>query len=538
MRNWRPLRAGPLDLYFAEGDLRRIRLGEREVLSRVYAAVRDRDWGTVLARIENLQVVESGRHFTVTYDAIHQQGPVDFRWRATITGTDAGQITFALDGKAHSTFLRNRIGLCVHHPLRECAGQSCTILHPDGTREASAFPSDVAPNQPFLNVAGITHEVAPGLRAEVRFHGEVFETEDHRNWTDANFKTYGTPLSAPFPIEIAAGTELHQLIELVLHGERPDPSRTPAGHVRVRALGAPAVPLPRLGLALESGARPLTASEMTRLRSLSLSHVRVDLSGGLDAQAESLGIPLEAAVTMPAEWKPLRHLAAKVRHWLIYHRDEASSSEETMRAAREALGPEAVIAAGTNANFAELNRNRPKGSYLNAACFPVNPQVHAFDDASLMENTAGQAEAVRTARGFLKGLPVFVTPVRLRAQVEADPRQKLAFCAAWTVASLASLARAGAESFTYFETHGPRGVMDGDTVYPVYQVFRAVAEFRNGAVAPTEVSDPLRVAALVLTLGARRRMLLANLTDTAQDVVTDLQPEPVTLAPYGIRVLD
>ena len=25
------------------------------------------------------------------------------------------------------------------------------------------------------------------------FEGDLWETEDHRNWTDANFKTYSTP---------------------------------------------------------------------------------------------------------------------------------------------------------------------------------------------------------------------------------------------------------------------------------------------------------------------------------------------------------
>lgn len=538
MFNWQPLRAGPLALYLADGDLRRICVGEREILRRVYMAVRDRNWGTVPARIERLQVAASARHFTVTFDAIHQQDDIDFRWRATIAGTEAGRITFAMDGKAHSTFLRNRIGLCVHHPLRECAGQRCTIAHPDGTREESGFPEAVAPHQPFLNVSGISHQVDPGLRAEVRFHGEVFETEDHRNWTDAGFKTYGTPLSLPYPVEIAAGTEIHQMIELVLQGRTAPPSRAAAGPVRVRVLRAPAVPLPRVGLAVPSGGRPLTAGEAARIRSLSLSHLRVDAGGVHDSQVASLGIPMEVAVTLPGAPERMAAAAGTAIRWLVYHRDEASSGEGTMRAARGALGPEAVLAAGTKANFAELNRNRPSGGFHNAACFAVNPQMHAFDDASVMENAAAQEDAVRTARGFLKGLPVYVSPVTLRAGGAVDPRQKLPFCAAWTVASLAAVARGGAAGVTYFATHGDGGVMDGEVVYPVFEVFRAVAEFRDGAVIPTEVSDPLRVAALLLTHGGRRRMLLANLTDEAQRVVAEDQPEPIALSPYGIRVLD
>ena len=35
--------------------------------------------------------------------------------------------------------------------------------------------------------------------------GDTWETEDHRNWTDASFKTYSRPLSLPYPYAIAKG---------------------------------------------------------------------------------------------------------------------------------------------------------------------------------------------------------------------------------------------------------------------------------------------------------------------------------------------
>ena len=41
------LRAGPLSLFYDNGDLRYIRLGEYEVIRRIYAAVRDRNWRTI-----------------------------------------------------------------------------------------------------------------------------------------------------------------------------------------------------------------------------------------------------------------------------------------------------------------------------------------------------------------------------------------------------------------------------------------------------------------------------------------------------------
>ena len=40
----RELRAGPLTLLFEGGDLRYVRLGDHEVLRRVYVSVRDSNW--------------------------------------------------------------------------------------------------------------------------------------------------------------------------------------------------------------------------------------------------------------------------------------------------------------------------------------------------------------------------------------------------------------------------------------------------------------------------------------------------------------
>src|SRR5436189_43618 len=66
------------------------------------------------------------------------------------------------------------------------------------------------------NVRALTHAVGPGCAVEVRFDGEVFETEDQRNWTDASFKTYGTPLAQPFPVWIERGTQIEQSVSVKL----------------------------------------------------------------------------------------------------------------------------------------------------------------------------------------------------------------------------------------------------------------------------------------------------------------------------------
>src|SRR4029079_6821346 len=113
--------------------------------------------------------------------------------------------TFTMDGEAKSTFLRNRIGFCLLHPPRECAGAKCRLEAGGGQGTENTFPRFIAPQNPFLDLRALAHEVRPGLWAELRFDGALFETEDQRNWIDASYKTFCTPLRLPFPVEVRAG---------------------------------------------------------------------------------------------------------------------------------------------------------------------------------------------------------------------------------------------------------------------------------------------------------------------------------------------
>jgi hypothetical protein len=63
------LRAGPLSLIYQAGDLRYIRLGDREVLRRVYVAIGDRNWGTVQPVLSNVRMDVEDYAFRVAYDA-------------------------------------------------------------------------------------------------------------------------------------------------------------------------------------------------------------------------------------------------------------------------------------------------------------------------------------------------------------------------------------------------------------------------------------------------------------------------------------
>ena len=105
--------------------------------------------------------------------------------------------------------------------------------------------------------------------------------EDQRNWTDASYKTFSTPLRLPYPVEVPAGARIAQTVTLALRDERSDQrveftSATEPLTFPIDA-AAPASPLPPIGLGMASHSVPLTATEISRLRALNLRHLRVDL---------------------------------------------------------------------------------------------------------------------------------------------------------------------------------------------------------------------------------------------------------------------
>jgi hypothetical protein len=570
------LRAGPLSLVFEAGDLRYIRLGDREVLRRVYMAVRDRKWGTPPPRLSNIRKEVKDESFRISYDAETVQSEIDFVWQGTITGNATGTVTFTMQGEARSTFLRNRLGFCILHPIRECAGAVCKVERVDGTVVQATFPRYISPHQPFMDMRAISHEVVPGVWAEVRFDGEIFEMEDQRNWADASYKTYCTPLRLPYPVEVEAGTRFAQSVTLGLKGSVPQwsaGSSTEAVNFIVET--TPALPLPRIGLGVASHDQPLGPKELFRLRALNIAHLRVDLNLSHPAydsylaratnEAAELGVPLEAAVTVTdaAEDELLRlramidQLKPAICTWLIFQASEKSTGEKWIRLARSHLSsydPKVRIGAGTNAYFAELNRDRSPVSLVDLICYPVNPQVHAFDNATIVENLKGQAFTVESARRFAGKLPIAVTPITLKTRFDpqsasrgmptaqdelppdVDPRQMSLLGAGWTAGSLKYLAEAGTDSVTYYETTGQRGVMETEEgsllrekfrslpggVFPLYHVLADAGEFAAGGVVCSTSNAPLKVDGLVLRNGELTRIMLVNLSPAPQFVrVTD-----------------
>ncbi|HVN22215.1 MAG TPA: hypothetical protein VMU05_25740 [Dongiaceae bacterium] len=583
-----PLRAGPLSLVLVSGQLRHICLGEHEVLRRIYVAVRDRNWRTVPSRILKLSKSIMLDSFEIAIEIENRQGAIDFCWHASITGSPEGTIRFAFDGLAKSSFFSNRIGLCVLHPIRECAGRACEIETTDGQKSEGVFPKIISPHQVFKKMRSISHQVAPGVLADICFEGDTFEMEDQRNWSDASYKTYCPPLEVPYPMQIEAGRRVSQSVALKLRGT---PRYKPRDRKPVEIVVQPATrtrSLPRLGLAVSSTAVSLSKAAMERLKVLNLSHLRVDLkpsSTGCETllrnaaeEAAILGCRLETAVFLSddaereCDW--LRSMVERIRppvcHWLIFHQSEKVTGSKWLALARAKLTsyqPTAKFGGGTNAYFAELGRSQTLDAKFDLIAASLNPQVHQFDNQTLAENLEAQSYMVQSARQFWPGLPLAITPITLRPRfnaeakspcaiqssselpTEVDVRQMSLFGAAWTAGSLKQLCESGVYSATYYETVGWRGVMENrlgsplpaefpsiaDAVFPLYHVFADVGEFASGSVVPSRSSSPDRVSSLVLENEGGRRILLSNLGSESQNARI---PAGTRYQRYRLKFLD
>lgn len=586
------LKAGPLTMLYDNGDLRYIRLGQHEILRRVYATVRDHNWGTVIPQVNNETLHIHNNWFRIGYEAVHRLGDVDFMWEVEIKGSRDGTVVFTIEGEARAAFRTNRTGFCVLHPM-EVAGKACTVEYVDGTREESHFPERISPHQPFKNLRAIIHEVAPGISAEVRMEGDIFEMEDQRNWTDASFKTYCRPLELPYPFVLDKDARISQTVTIRLLGDAAAVEEiamqdSPQGALILR-VSDDSVPLPELGL----GVSPfrLNDLEASRLRLLNLTHLRVDwklwqadLADDVRqaiSQASALGVPLEVALFVSdkaqTELVMFRSLLAALRpnvaRWIVLHRSESSTSAHWVNLARENLQDYArgvPVGAGTNGNFTELNRNRPPVEAIDFAAYSINPQVHAFADVDLVENLAPQMQTVTNTRAFIDNKPVYVTPVTLRRRwnpvatgdavaheprslpPEVDPRQMSLFGAGWTLGSIKYLAQGGAAGITYYQTSGWQGVMErvegspmplrfrslANSVFPMFHVFADLADFVGGEVIPCFSSDPLSADGLIVRKGERVRVLLANFTPSVQIVRLEGLRTPGTPVSVLVKSLD
>lgn len=419
--------AGEWALEFRDGDLWHIRAAGAEAVERIYFALRDENWGTVPFRMDALKHEAGPDGFRISFEALHDSGGIRFQWRSEIEGSAGGIIRYTAAGEALGAFRKNRIGLCVHHPL-SCMGRQIHVTHSDGRSGSAVFPMLISPHQPVLDIRSMRYAVAHGREIQMDFSGDIWEMEDQRNWSDANFKTYPTPLSLPFPAEVKPGTRVEQsvAIRLLYSGaDRPVP----------------------VGLVLDE--IPPEPRNVERLHRLKIAHLRLEGPSRL-AEAARWNLPVELALEVGDE--PDRQLssldtsAAPLARVIVYRKDEPVPAGHWIEKVRKRF-PNIPVVPGANGHFAELNRNR-SSDFSQGAAFGFYPQVHAFDDESIMANLASHESLIETARSIAGGAPVILSPVRFAPPGADDPRLVTAFGAAWTRGALANFSRLGVEAAT------------------------------------------------------------------------------------------
>jgi D-apionolactonase len=538
----RVLRAGRLEAVLDGVDLRFVRWGDVEIARRIYVGVRALDWSTVLPDVLEVEVEERDDRFMVHSRCRHVEDSIGFSWKGRVVATSDGVLTYEMDGEAETDFDYAKVGICIHHPLTT-VGRPYHGETPAGA-VAGHFAAAIAPQihvgevdlPVFPPVVSLTIAQTDSVSIEVSFAGERFELEDQRNWSDASFKSYSLPADLGYRFHASAGERMRDAVRIAVRGEAPAVPASTDGTVVLELGAATGRGLPTIGLCF-SGTRA-ESEELELLQAARPAHLRSDVHLGragwpeeLDSagsEARRIGCPLELAIFLADD--PERELAALAAELpalpavttrvIVLHESEEATRPVWLAAARGQLGPVlpgASFFGGTSANFNELNRNRECVSGADGVAYPLNPQVHAFDDLSLMENIAGQPEAITTLRTFAS-LPAAVSPIALRLPSPlTDPRHSTQFAAAWTLASVAALSRGGADSLTYFETTGPRGIVDG-IPYPVHGVFAGLAGWSDAELVALHTSDALAVAGLACRLGETTALALANLTDEPREV--------------------
>ena len=516
------VRAGPLSLVIEAGDVRHVHAGEREVVRRIYGAVRDHAWRTIPARLSGFTLDRGADTFRCRYHAEHRQHAVAFGWDATIEGAADGTLTFAFDGVAETTFERNRIGLCLLHPLPALAGARVRVTTTGGAYRLLAFPDLVAVEQPiagFDDIATLAVEIGPDLWLEAALDGDVFQAEDQRAWIDASTKIYGTPVTLPKPVTVPRGTLIAQRITLRLRTERGDVARiTTAPLVVDRADGALRFGDGRVGRVPAIGVRTAGA-----VRHANPAHLRVDLELAGDAPVTLAphrggnGPPLELALHLPddadAAARALAHLdldglaVARVLAFTIGHDTTQRATLEAVRAwrGRHAGHASVPIATGTASDLARIHLAPPLVA-ADAVCWAMDPQAHATDLTTIAESPDGARDQVRTVKQRIPGGLLAITATFGR-HGQPDPRAGSLFAAGWTLALLAALGEAGADSVTLAEAWP-----DGDNLaaLPVMHVLAALAAVREASLRPV-VSTLDAVRAVAFERDDRVTLFVANL---------------------------
>jgi hypothetical protein len=546
------LAAGPVTVDFENGALRGIRLSGVEVLRGIFFTVRDHNWSTAVPALSNLKIERTPGGFRLGFDAVSRTDAGELPWRGEITGGGDGSIVYSFVARPKRDFATNRTGFIVLHPLEHVAGCPVEVEHVDGTRESSRFPDLIDPSQCFFDIRALSHEPIPGIRATCRMEGGSWECEDHRNWTDASYKTYVRPLSLPWPYVIPGGTEVRQSVSLSFSPSVAQIAPSPRPDRITVALGAPTgATMPEIGVGVlpERTEQALAVADTLKSAGLQLLNCRIDPRAGQGRPeleryrelAHRLAAQVILEVIVPCVEDPAVELARVAKDCASVglfpraiavtaatdlasyppgvNRPDTPPLKLVYGAARAAF-PGVTIGGGMLSYFTELNRVRPSLAELDYVMHSTCATVHAADDRSVMETIEALPHIIRSTRAFIADKPYFIGPSNIGmsfnpygsattpnpgngrvTMAHVDPRQRGLFAAAWATGYLAEMVRGGVRGVSLFAPAGEFGIVHHPMPYPqpgfemapagtVYPAFHVLAGFARVAGAPTVATTP------------------------------------------------
>jgi hypothetical protein len=584
----RRLRAGPLSLELENGAIRYVRHSGHEAIRGIDYLVRDSSWRTPPAALAMTSLDEGSDGFLAVLEGEVRQDEIHYRYTLTVQGSSDGTLEVTADAEALSTFMTNRTGFVVLHPIKGVAGRPVTVTHKDGSASETTFPELISPGQPIFDIRALRHEVADGLFVTCRMEADfphdpetIFEMEDQRNWTDASFKTYVCSLLDPWPYEIAKGAKVRQRITLSFEGAAPEAGGEAGELATLRFGDGTSGVMPAVGLGLMpayragagaagntlAGLRPGFIAAYVEADDADLASILADYADlartlGGEVQLELIlpqGRPAAAvldeaaAACKEAGLTPARVLACPAPYLKSIQPvgpwPDVSDLGHIMNQARRAF-PDAVVLGGMASYFTELNRKRPPVATIDGLSCTTSPIVHAADDRSVMETHEVLPAVIKSMAAMAPGKSLHLGPsaIAMRhnpygaatapnpraervAMVEDDPRQNGLYAAAWTVGYAAAVARAGGVA-TLALNHlaGSAGVLgEADQVRPVFHVMAALCRASGAPLMPLDLGSD-QLAGLAWREGSETRLLLANLS-----------AEPARLAVEGTldgRLLD
>lgn len=561
----RELVAGPLAVQLDRGNLRYLRWHGLEVVRGIAFVLRDASWGTHSPAISDLVAAESADAFEVTYEARRDGPEGDFAYSVRITGDATGTLAFRANGASSRSFLTCRTGFVVLHPLEGVVGRDVEVQHCSGATYRAKFPDLISPDQPIFDIRQLTHRPRREWTVCVHMEGDAFEMEDHRNWTDASFKTYVRPLSRGYPYTIRAGETVQQAVTVAVSGPAPPEEGIPE-HAVVR-IGGSLGRVPRLGLFVEPQDVATAAIHAQQLKALRPAYLvgRVDLRlrdagaqlAALDGLARSIGSPLSLQLVIDgiAPRRELDLFAAGIRRIAMLdsvhvvpardlksrqgnHVPAGEANPEDMLAAACQAFPGTPIGGGMTVPFAELNRNRPPAG-IDFLAHATQANVHAADDVSVMETIEALPHVIRSARSFAGAVPYRLGPSTIgtsrftvpghvapnprcgRVTMAADdPRQQALFGAAFALGLTAVAAAGRVDGLTFASVAGPAGILFPDgRLTPAAVFFQSFASLADAQYLQTGVEHSADISAVAVQSNRGAHLFLANRSPKRRSVI-------------------